>query len=75
MARGPGRDGQAVLLSAEDNYTVIFGSHRNTSLRIEKNGLACSTVSVLVIGYECCHEDPLEVALHVPCCDGTIPTI
>lgn len=59
MARGPGRDGQAVLLSAEDNYTVIFGSHRNTSLRIEKNGLACSTVSVLAFDCQCCQENPL----------------
>ena len=47
MARGPGLTGQDVLLTAEDNYTIIFGSHRNTSLKVEKNGLPCSTVSIL----------------------------
>ena len=48
MARGLGRDGQDILLSTEDNYTLIFGSHRNTSLKVEKNGLPCSVVSVLM---------------------------
>ncbi len=46
MARGLGRDGQDILLSTEENYTLIFGSHRNTSLKVEKNGLPCSVVSV-----------------------------
>ena len=57
-----------MLLSAEDNYTVIFGSHRNTSQKIEKNGLPCSTVRLLFrvseqrAVYACC------VALHMLRC-------
>ncbi len=68
--RGPERDRENALLSAEDNYTVILGSHRNTSLKIEKNGLPCSTVSVLFWGcirpaiHACCS------ILHVLCREG-----
>lgn len=47
MARGLAADGQESLPSTESNYTIIFGSHRNTSLKVEKNGHPCSTVSTL----------------------------
>lgn len=32
-------------LEVEHNYTVIFGSHRNTCLKIEKNSQECYRVS------------------------------
>jgi len=45
MAR-EGRDEHADNLSTEDNYTVILGSHRNSSLKVEKCGNHCAMVSI-----------------------------
>ncbi|GFR52255.1 hypothetical protein Agub_g14789, partial [Astrephomene gubernaculifera] len=50
-AQGHGGGGNA--LQVEQNYTIIFGSHRNSCLKVEKNGVtqcmvagvACSRVS------------------------------
>ncbi|KAG2455054.1 hypothetical protein HYH02_000879 [Chlamydomonas schloesseri] len=51
-AAGPGHSGGNAL-QVEENYTIIFGSHRNSCLKIEKNGVTqcmvggvpCSRVS------------------------------
>ncbi|KXZ51612.1 hypothetical protein GPECTOR_12g576 [Gonium pectorale] len=55
-AHAPGGGGNA--LQVEQNYTIIFGSHRNSCLKIEKNGVtqcmvtgvACSRVSSKTFG-------------------------
>lgn len=32
------REGNDESIATEDNYTIILGSHRNTSLKLEKSG-------------------------------------
>jgi hypothetical protein len=45
-------------LAVEDNYTVILGSHRNSKLKIEKNGDEKATVSSWLLAYICCNINP-----------------
>lgn len=44
---GPGTQQQGV----ERNYTLILGSHRNTCIRIEKDGQLCDRVTITLICY------------------------
>ncbi|CAL8466648.1 g6184 [Coccomyxa elongata] len=39
-----GSNAEAQQLTTEDNYCVILGSHRNSSLKVEKCGIQCAMV-------------------------------
>lgn len=42
-----GSNAEAQQLTTEDNYCVILGSHRNSSLKVEKCGIQCAMVRML----------------------------
>lgn len=44
----PGAAGEQEQLAVESNYTVILGSHRNSKLKIEKNGEEVAAVRLLL---------------------------
>ncbi len=39
----------------ERNYTVILGSHRNTCIKVEKDGQLCDRVRLWPHRLPCCH--------------------
>ncbi len=56
-----GSNAEAEQLITEDNYCVILGSHRNSSLKVEKCGIQCAMVRMLSQrGIDVCSTEGLE---------------
>ena len=64
MRLPPGANSNA--LEDDDNYTVIFGSHRNSCLKIEKNLQECYRVSCFKIDMAHLQKDKSMLTCSLP---------